>query len=348
MPTQLAARARQDAATGPRPIPRRGSTAYEPSHIYHAQAHILSGQLDHPIKQPIERYGHVVLEHSRRETHIAQKVGETNIEGLISFKGGHTRVIGTQVRNKKDIFGNDHAGWVTLATAVLEGFNVVDIITADRVVAQVSTEHAYNPPPAYPEHVPTVTFLGTRFENLRIGGYPVEVELDLGICGNKPKGDRPYLQDDDFLDRVERQLDGIAGAKGLPKDLESEYHSRITRITNLRKRANGNGKGPQNGHSKVLCSLVKSIGPIPIPGVKTFGNRIFIPNFGTVALAEIEVGVRPAHGSIFGKPQKGSSPTSNNGNYFTLHMFDMKLGCPVGGSGKGPGVTANGNSGGPG
>jgi hypothetical protein len=318
------------------------NSAPESFHIYHAEAHILSGELTRPIKQPIERYGNIVLQNSRRETHIAQEVGETNIEGLISFKSGHTRVIGTQIRAKKDIFGNDHAGWFTLATAVFEGFNVVDILTADRVVAQVSTEHAYNAPPAPPEHVPTVTFLGTRFENLRIGGYPVQVELDLGICGNKPKADRAYLEDKDFLDRIERQLDGIASAKGLPKDLVNEYDSRITSITSLRKRANG--KSASNGNSKVQCSLVKSIGPIPIPGVRTFGNLIFIPNFGTVALAEVEVGVSPTDGNAFSLAQKGSSPASNHSNYFTLHMFDMQLGCPVGGSSKGGGVSSNGQT----
>jgi len=37
-------------------------------HVYHAGAHILSGELEHPIKQPIEHYGNVVLEKSRRES----------------------------------------------------------------------------------------------------------------------------------------------------------------------------------------------------------------------------------------------------------------------------------------
>jgi len=35
--------------------------------------------------------------------------------------------------------------------------------------------------------VPHVTFLGTHFENLRVGGYPVEVELDLGFVAKNPR-----------------------------------------------------------------------------------------------------------------------------------------------------------------
>ena len=43
-----------------------GSPVLERSHIYHAEAHILSGHLEHPIKQPIEAFGRVVLEDTSR------------------------------------------------------------------------------------------------------------------------------------------------------------------------------------------------------------------------------------------------------------------------------------------
>src|SRR5271169_1653997 len=290
--------------------PVESGTGRERSHVYHAEAYVLSGQLEHPIKQTIEPYGRVALE-TRRESLVTQRVGETNVEGLISFKSGHTRVVGTQVRQKTDIFGNDHAGWVTLSTSVLEGFNVVDILTADRVVAQISTEH-----PMKHGHVPKVTFLGTRFENLRIGGYPVEVELDLGICGNKPEGDRPYLEDVDFLKRVEHQLDSIADSKGLPETLEKKCCAEIAYIDELKNRANedadSSAKGGRNGYSKLECSLVKSIGPIPIPGVLTFGNVIFIPDFGTVSVAEVEVGMEPGYDGFSNKAQAGSPPRPSN------------------------------------
>jgi hypothetical protein len=324
----MAANPRSPVETGP---------VLEQYHIYHAEAHILSGHLEHPIKQPVEDYGRVVLENTRRESLITQSVGETRVEGLISFKSGHTRVIGSQIRSKTDIFGNDHAGWVTLSSSAVEGLNVVDVVTADRVVAQVSTEH-----PMINGHVPKVTFLGTSFKNLRIGGYLVEVELDLGICGNKPEGDLPYLEDSDFLDRVEHQLDSIASAKGLPQSMEKQYDAKIAYIDDLKKRANGRANGDPNGYSKLQCSLVKSIGPIPIPGVRTFGNIIFIPNFGTVALAEIEVGVGPSHSDL---PHRiGSSSEPSDSNYFNLKMLDMHLGCPVAGALIVPSVGSNGQS----
>jgi hypothetical protein len=307
-------------------------------HVYHAEAHVLSGNLKHPVDQPIEHKARVVLEKTRRDGHVSQSVAEDTMEGLISFKAGHTRASGTKIE-KKDLWGNDHSGWVTLSTSVLEGLNVFEVITVDRVVAQVSTEH-----PVTDGHVPRVTFLGTRFENFRIGGYPVEVELDLGICGGKPDGDRPYLQDRGFLDRVQRQFNDIAGAKGLPDSLEKQYDAKIAYIDDLKKRANGRGKGERNGYSKLQCSLVKSIGPIPIPGVKTFGNVIFIPDFGTVSLAEVEVGIGPSHDGFSDDTRAGSPQGPSDSNYFTLNMLDMHLGCIGGGALVVGSATANGHT----
>ena len=308
-------------------------------HVFHAGAHILSGDLEHPIKQPIEHYGNVVLEKTRREGLITESVGETSVEGLISFKVGHTRVSGSQLKNKKDIWGADHSGWVTQSTSVFEGFNVGDVITADRVVAQVSAEHSlmYG-------HVPKVTFLGTRFENLRVAGYPVQLELDLGFCGNKPEGDLPYLEDSGFLERVHGQLNSIAHAQGLPEAMEKQYDAKIANIEDLKKRAKGGANSGRNGNSKLQCSLIKSIGPISIPGVKVFGNMIFIPDFGTVSLAEVEVGVSAGDGGFPDKSGDGSSLEPNGGSYFTVHMLNMHLGCPLVGTTTAATVTANGRT----
>ncbi|MFZ1931952.1 MAG: hypothetical protein WAU50_22610, partial [Candidatus Sulfotelmatobacter sp.] len=46
-------------------------------HMYHAEAYLLRGEIEHPIQQPIQEYGRVVLEQTRRESLITQSVGET-------------------------------------------------------------------------------------------------------------------------------------------------------------------------------------------------------------------------------------------------------------------------------
>ncbi len=309
-------------------------------HVFHAGAHILSGELEHPIKQPIEHYGNVVIEKTRRESLFTESVGETSVEGLISFQAGHTRVIGSQLTNKKDIWGNEHSGWVTQSTSVLEGFNVGDVITADRVVAQVSAEH----PLTYPGHVPKVTFLGTRFENLQVAGYPVQLELNLGFCGNTPEGDRPYLEDIGFLDRVQGQLNSVEDKEHLPQVLKKQYDDTIADINSLKKLAKGGSSGGRTGNSKLQCSLIKSIAPIPIPGVKVFGNTIFIPNFGTVSLAEVEVGIEADDGGFSGESRDGASSEPSRSSYFTLRMLNMRLGCPLVGTTTAASTTVNGGT----
>jgi hypothetical protein len=306
-------------------------------HVYHAEAHVLSGNLKHPIEQPIEPHGKIVLENTRRNGHITQAIKETTLEGLVSFKAGFTHASGSKIE-KKDLWGNDHSGWVTLSTSVIEGLNVFEVITADRVVAQVSTEHSMKD-----GHIPKVTFLGTRFENLRVGGYPVHLELDLGICGERPKDDKPYLEDDAFLDRVEEQLKSFASNGNLPGELKKQYHDEIVDIGDFRNRTNGRPKAGENGHS-LQCSLIKSIGRIPLPGVEIFGNVIFIPDFGTVSLAEVEVGLKPHHDKFSDNANGGSSSGPGNSNYFTLNMLNMRLGCIAGGQVTAGSATANGQT----
>jgi hypothetical protein len=331
-------------ATNPKPRPQ------EQYHIYHAEAYILRGKIEHPIQQPIQEYGRVVLEQTRRESLITQSVGETNIEGLISFKRGQTRVVGTQVKQKTDIFGHDHAGFVTLSTGAIEGYNVVDTVTADAVVAQLSTEHPITNGAEYPvASVPRINFIGTRFDNLRVGGVPVEIELDLSICGPKPENDYHYLQDRNFLDNVQRQLDGFAGTKDLPQGLEEHYSKEIAYIDDLKKHAKKDAirvvPSDENGHPKLRFSLVKSIKPIPLPGVRVFGNQIFIPNFGTVVLAEVEVGIKNEHNTFRHRKEDGPPSARSGSNYFTLDMITMHLGCPAQGNAGAAGAAANGSNG---
>src|SRR5258708_36529144 len=99
----------------------------------------------------------------------------------------------------------------------MENLNVMDGVTADRIVAQISTDRPLK------GYVPTVTFLGTRFENLRIAGHPLKVDLDLDMLGPKPKKDAGYFSDRDFQQRVADQRKRAKGLKNLPADIAAYY-----------------------------------------------------------------------------------------------------------------------------
>ena len=285
-----------------------------PYHDYHAQAQLLRGHLERPIDQAIEPLGAISLD-GPMEGHFARRTENVSIEGLISFTRGETRVSGA--RSLKD------NGWVTLATSILEGLNIFEVFTADRLVSQISTDHPYKD-----GHFPHVTFLGTQFQNFRVSGFAPALTLNLGIC-ERPAGDRSFFQDPNFLRRVAEQTEKIAGARGLPKELKDEYDERLAYIKTLISDGNAGEKG---GHKPITCSLVQSIGEIPIPGVQSFGNVLLIPEFGTVRLAEIELG------------EKADSKTGRPNVYFTFTSATMKLGCVGDGTLAAGTVQANGHT----
>jgi len=285
----------------------------KPSHDYHAEAHVLSGHLQRPIEQKIERHAPITL-NDRRGGHLTRYADDVSIEGLITFAKGHTRVSGARSLKNN--------GWVTLSTSVLEGLNVFEIITADRLVSQVSTDHAFKD-----GHVPHVTFLGTRFTNLQVGGFPLTLTLNLGICGGLPANGKSYLQDPAFLGRAKSQTAAIAQASGLPKEMKEQYDKKLAYIDRLIATSNVDDNVC---HEPITCSLVQSIGAIPIPGVQIFGHVLLIPEFGAVALGEIEVGER-----VY-EPKERPSP------YFELKSVNMTLGCVGDGAVAAATTVANG------
>jgi hypothetical protein len=294
--------------------PETTITPLKPSHDYHAEAHVLSGHLQRPIEQKIERQAPVTL-NDRRGGHLTRHAEDVSVEGLISFTKGETRVSGARSLKNN--------GWVTLSTSILEGLNVFEIITADRIVSQVSTDHPYKD-----GHQPHVTFLGTQFTNLQVGGFPVTLQLNLGICGDRPANDKSYLQDRKFLSGVKEQTERIAKANGLPKEIKDQYDERLAYINKL---ISTSGADDQGSHEPITCSLVESIGEIPIPGVQTFGHVLVIPEFGAVALGEVEVG------------EKVYEPKERPNTYFELTGIKMKLGCVGHGTLAAATTTVNGH-----
>ncbi|HMG87148.1 MAG TPA: hypothetical protein VK574_15550 [Terracidiphilus sp.] len=241
---------------------------------------------------------------NERGGYRSQHAENYRLGGAVSFRSAYTQVAG----NPSDKPGH---GWNTLTTAVLEGLNVLDIVTADRIVCQISTDH---PPIGY---VPTVTFLGTRFENLRIAGHTLKVDLDLNILGDKPKNDGSYTSSRDFIKRTAAQRDRIQSQKNIPTEISSRYN-RLPAISAKQ--------------GKIECSLVnQSEGGFP---GRCFGNALDVPNFGKIFLATLlleQADFDPSTGS----PKKTT---------ITLNMIEMAMGCVGGGDLTGGGGKTNGGT----
>jgi len=302
------------------------TTTVPPYRHFHGEAHVLSGQLQRPVEQRIEKHAEIILR-DQKDGHLTRFTEEVNIEGLVSFQSGRTRVSGS--RSLKNDPKNH--GFVTVATSVVEGLNVFEVITADRIVAQVSTDYPMDSgrkdKDGRTEHAnyPHVTFLGTHFDNVRVNGGLLTLKLNLGIIGER-EGDTSYLSHRSFLDRARKQTERIANAKDLPEHLQREFADRLKAMDKL--------KGSRE--PKITFSIVENIDnldAIPIPGVKVVGHVLILPHFGTVSLGEVNVSeVLDEYSDI---------PS----NYFELTMLQINMGCVGHGTVTGAVAAANGGHG---
>jgi hypothetical protein len=291
------------------------------SHYFHAEAHALKGMLFLPFEEQIKQQAFVKLEgyladlsdeERAQRNYFSQHAKNFRLEGIISYTAAHTQVAGHH--SKK------HPG----ASVTL---NVLNVVTADRVVAQVSTTHFPD------EQTPAVTFLGTHFENLRIARHRAEPYLKLDMASDRPAGKNALHVDEGtgFMKAVEAQYKRLkASLKGLGGDdrktmrltdddgsVPEKYHKFDLNYGDIKKQAAAALKSGDNWDG-ITCSLVENVEikdisakaadgksvQIPLPG-KSFGHVIHIPDFGNIFLAELTV----------------------NHNSFHLTMIRLDLGC---------------------
>jgi hypothetical protein len=258
------------------------------THTYNASARLLSGHLQLPVIEEIKPQAFAQLR--EKGGYLSQISENYRLESVIAFRSGYTQVAGNR-SSKQD------EGWSTLVTTAVEGLNVLDIVTADRIVGQMILEHPLE------GYVPRVNFLGTRFENLRIAGRPVELDFDLNVLGSKPANDAAYTQDKGFTARVSDFLSRISGHKDLPSALHQRYNQLSSTLGS-----------PQE---EVECSLVRAASG-DLPGTSS-GHVITIPDFGTIVLGKVTV----KHEDF--KPDSGVPRKTTVG----LTMIEFHFGCPV-------------------
>jgi len=269
------------------------------THHYHAEAKILSGHLRLPLDHQIKPQAHVHL--PKEGGYFSHRAQDFRLESVMSFRSAYAHVAGN-VNTKPG------GGWTTLTTTVIEGLNVLEVVTADRIVGQTITEH-----PAV-GYVPTINFLGTRFENLRIAGYPIDLDLDLNFLGPKPANDAPYTHDSALIGRISTQIGRVGEHPALPAHLHERYNRLSASL----------GSQPE----EVECSLV-NLAKGAFPG-RSFGHVITIPDFGTIILGQVTI----KHEDF--KPETGVPRKTT----VRLTMIDFHFGCAIdGGAGTGDGAS---------
>jgi hypothetical protein len=303
------------------------------SHYFHAEAHALAGTLKLPFAAEIKKQAFVKLqgnladlpaEERAQRSYFSQHAKNFRLEGIVSYAAAHTQVSGHE--------SDKHAGAsVTLATSVVEDLNVLNVVTADRVVAQISTTHIPG------EYCPHVTFLGTHFENLRIARHRAEPYLKLDLAGARAEGKDalPVNKGTGLMNAIEAQyqrlkekIGGLAveerekmRLRDADASLGKKYYGFSVDYATIQDRAQKAKK--DDNWDGITCSLVehveikdisvkaadgKSI-QIP-PPAQTFGHVIHIPDFGNIFLAELTV----------------------KHNSYNLTMIRLEMGCLASGS----------------
>jgi hypothetical protein len=267
-------------------------------HHYHADGSALGGIITLPKSAFIPSQAEVSLAPSGGST--SDKTGLFHFDDIVSCSGTETHASGSENR--------ETGSWATLVTTVVTDLNIRNTVIAERVVAQISVEH---PPEGY---TPKVTFVGSQFVNLSIGGVPVEVIINNRILS--PVADYPTVpwpKNKDFLDTIREQRRRVSKSGPTP-DWAGGLFTNDDPLKGF----------DQKGY--YLCSLVDRIeAKIPgksIPG-ESCGHLVKVPDVGTFVFGELAVD----HGS------------------FRLVMVRAELGSPVCGSVSAAASRGNGYSG---
>lgn len=223
---------------------------------YHANAHAFSGHFTRPFEHQIDVLAASVLPITGG--HGQARAENFQFREFLSFRKGITHVSGAEQRELSGALSHN-----TLVTATVEGLNLLDVVTAKRVVARFYTKHLED------DAEGTFNMVGSRFEGLRIADCDVDVELDLGLFKKIPTY---KLALEEFDKNAEFRKIASDPFRDREKPLEKP--------------------GPNGA---LLCSCVKEIKGIKeieenCPGVTRVGHHGFhVEGFGTVFLGEVAI-----------------------------------------------------------
>jgi|SRR5579859_290416 len=244
-------------------------------YLYSASAYALAAEFERPKKHSLAPQASVVL--AGHGGHGSQRVPGHKVDGLISFREAYSEAGGS--------YDDCHDIYTTHAWSVLEGVNVADMLTADRVVSRMAVYHK-----ADGSEEPSYDITGSYFENLRIAGHPVNVKLDT----------RSFHEHDTFSKiaggHKSGKNDHLLMGSGLMKlndkevtELEDTYHALTgmgKMVADWKKKSRPGERDTYMLSAANHLDLEKEIGKSELQG---FGSFICIPKFGVIRLGELIV-----------------------------------------------------------
>jgi hypothetical protein len=232
---------------------------------YHASATGVAGRIEIPFDEIIPIQGSMALPPTGGSGSV--RVDEFRFRNILSFSSVTTVVAGS--RSERD------QTYDALATTTIENFDVLGVVTADRIVARIASVHPEDGGP------PSITPLGSHFDNLRIAGYPVEVDLATDTFTRLDTGHKvrqAYRDDEGGFRREFDALSLLGKNDAIPSRLQSYFPWRREQASNVIPERNG----------EIHCGLVRGITGLGAD-IVCHGHTIHVRGFGVVRLAEFRV-----------------------------------------------------------
>jgi hypothetical protein len=234
------------------------------SFYFHSDASSLGGFIEEPVPQIIPSQASTSL--PTVGGYATTRTDHFNFEEVLSCRSAYTRVSGREHRQD--------GPWSMLVTSTIEGLNILEVVTAERVVAQIAVEYRRE------GGFPRVSLAGSHFDHLRIGGYDAFPALNPALMdtGRGTEAARPEIPWPVF------QTTGREQAGRLLKGANAD--SRTSRWLTERFAWMDRDREIED-EGAILCSLVDGVDR-EIPGT-SFGHVVEIPNFGRIFLGELLV-----------------------------------------------------------
>jgi hypothetical protein len=177
----------------------------DPHSYYRFDASALSGFLTEPFQKNIPTLAPTAL--PQAGGFATARTGAFNLDEVVSASSAYTLVT---ARRSSD------GSTVALATAVIEDLNILEIVTARRIVAQITVTIPKGDEPR------RISLAGSRFEGLRVAGHDGIARLSRALQPVDSGGDsklpllwRDFLNRDGQPSRLPRSLvESFAGPEG--------------------------------------------------------------------------------------------------------------------------------------
>ena len=130
---------------------------------YHAHAIGVGGNFTRPRTEFLDAHPTLALPVTGGT--VNKNAEQFNFRDIISFRSAISQGIG--------VYHEENDSFNTLVTVTIEGLNVLNVLTADRIVARLASRHYLDP-----KKPTSITTLGSHFEGLKLNGRPIEFRLD--------------------------------------------------------------------------------------------------------------------------------------------------------------------------